>query len=564
MSLSADIPLARVRADRLHKALAPGGNGATHGVVMTKPFAVELILDLAGYTADRDLAQMSLLEPACGHGAFLVSAMARLLKAAERSGRNPATLQNAIQAYDIDDEHVARTRKVLRDALVSQGIPRLVANRLIKAWVRKEDFLLASMDRKFDFVVGNPPYTRTAHVTQEVQTEYRRRYRTLSGHTDLYVAFIERGLSLLSESGVLSFICSNRWLLNRYGAPLRQLIASQYQVRCYVDMQASSPFESEVFAYPSIFVLAREKGSATSIVTMRSRSSEAWSGIARALDGTGPVDSGLAIFKHDNWFQGDEPWVLGPKENLATLRALETRFAPVQASVHLGIGASTGNDGIYLVNRDTDVEADRLVPVVIREDLRDGRIADSGRFVINTFDASGHLIDLNVYPRLRSYFGAHSARIRARHVARKYPRSWFRTIDRVYPELVRVPKLLIPDMATSNEFILDKGQYHPHHTLYFATSETWDMEVLGGLLSSRLALYFVWSYSVRMRGGYLRFIVQNLRRIRLPDPKEIRTCVGEAIKLAFRNREFERLDALALEAYGMKSVPSFDFPDSRG
>jgi hypothetical protein len=33
------------------------------------------------------------------------------------------------------------------------------------------------------------------------------------------------------------------------------------------------------------------------------------------------------------------------------------------------------------------------------------------------------------------------------------------------------------------------------------TSDHWDLEVLGGLLSSRVALFFVWSYAVKMRGG---------------------------------------------------------------
>ncbi|MSO45900.1 MAG: hypothetical protein EXQ59_03925 [Acidobacteria bacterium] len=47
------------------------------------------------------------------------------------------------------------------------------------------------------------------------------------------------------------------------------------------------------------------------------------------------------------------------------------------------------------------------------------------------------------------------------------------------------------------------------------------MEVLGGLLSSKVVLFFVWSYAVRMRGRYLRFQDQYLRRIRLPDPASL-------------------------------------------
>ena len=42
-----------------------------HGEVFTRRWVVETILDLAGYTSDRDLADMLIVEPACGAGAFL-------------------------------------------------------------------------------------------------------------------------------------------------------------------------------------------------------------------------------------------------------------------------------------------------------------------------------------------------------------------------------------------------------------------------------------------------------------------------------------------------------------
>lgn len=175
----------------------------------------------------------------------------------------------------------------------------------------------------------------------------------------------------------------------------------------------------------------------------------------------------------------------------------------------------------------------------------------------------GSLVDLNRYPRLAAYLGAHSEAIRSRHVARNNQRAWFRTMDRVYPELVPVPKLLIPDIAGANEVVLDEGRFHPHHNLYFVTSTSWDMRVLGALLSSKVALFFVWSYAVKMRGGYLRFQAQYLRRIRVPRPNQLAPRVATALSQAFANRDFARIDELALEAYGLQALPSFDFVDTR-
>ena len=199
----------------------------------------------------------------------------------------------------------------------------------------------------------------------------------------------------------------------------------------------------------------------------------------------------------------------------------------------------------------------------MRQDLCEGKVSDGGRFVISTFDQQGQPIELERYPRLAQYFCEHEQEVKQRHVAKRSGTAWFRTIDRVYPELVRKPKLLIPDIAGANEITLEPGHYYPHHNLYFVTAESYDMEVLGGLLSSKVALFFIWSYAVKMRGGYLRFQAQYLRRIRIPRTDSLPTDLQDEIRKSFRRRDFVSLDALALRAYGIEQLPPFDFTDTR-
>ncbi len=241
-------------------------DGGTHGLVLTKRHVVELILDLAGYRSDIDLPQLRLLEPACGHGAFLVPTVERLLRAAAGRGIRAADLRHAITAYDVEKEHVDATRAAISAVLETQGVNSRTARALVEGWVHQGDFLLANFTRRFDVVVGNPPYVRIEQLSPELQAEYRRLYATLFDRADLYVAFIERSLALLSPTGVLSFVCADRWTLNRYGAPLRKLLATSFNIRAYIDLHQASPFESEVIAYPSIFVIDREKQSTPVVV----------------------------------------------------------------------------------------------------------------------------------------------------------------------------------------------------------------------------------------------------------------------------------------------------------
>lgn len=543
--------------------------GATHGVVLTKPHIVQLILDLAKYTPARNLTKLRLLEPSCGEGAFLIEGVRRLLASARRY-RVPVTkLADSVRAYDIDDASVVHTKTAIRRLLMESGADPEVADTLVGEWIRSADFLLTPIDGHFDVVVGNPPYVRIEQLDPRLQAIYRGRFETIFDRADLYVAFIERSLELLSGTGLLSFICADRWTMNRYGAPLRSLIAREYGVRVYVDLHQASPFESDVIAYPSIFVFERTKPDHVTFARLRDGSADECTALAAHVDDMSVFSTheGVDLFRYERWFENDDPWVLGSPEQLAALRELEDRFATLEADgqTRVGIGVATGADEVFIVSGGltSKVEPDRLVPLVMRSDIHEGRIEWGGRYVINTFSQNGGGVSLTEYPRLAAYFAEHDAAVRRRHVSQRSNGFWFRTIDRVYPELVQKPKLLIPDIAGSNEVAYDNGKYHPHHNLYFVTSAAWDLEVLGGLLSSKVALFFVWSYAVKMRGGYLRFQAQYLRRIRVPDPASLSVALKNKIRSAFRARDFKKLDSLALQAYDLDSLPEFSFVDTR-
>ena len=99
--------------------------------------------------------------------------------------------------------------------------------------------------------------------------------------------------------------------------------------------------------------------------------------------------------------------------------------------------------------------------------------------------------------------------------------------------------------------VLEKGGHYPHHNLYYVVSDTWDMEVLGGILLSRIAQAFIEAYCVRMAGGTLRFQAQYLKLIRVPRPDEIDANVKDALRNAFRDRDAVSATQAAAAAYGI-------------
>jgi hypothetical protein len=179
----------------------------------------------------------------------------------------------------------------------------------------------------------------------------------------------------------------------------------------------------------------------------------------------------------------------------------------------------------------------------------------SGTYLVDPWETDGNLVELERYPRLRRYFEEHEDTLRGRHVGRKYPSRWYRTIDKVDHSLTKKPKLLIPDIKSVTHPVYDEGRYYPHHNLYHITSEVWDLRVLGGLLLSGVGQFFIECYAVRMSGGYLRFQAQYLRRIRVPHPDNVTAEQADSLRQAFEERDIDAATVAALGVYGIDRVP---------
>lgn len=535
---------------------------ADHGEVFTRRWVVEMILDLAGYTADRDLTQLRLVEPSCGQGAFLAVVAERVAVSALQHGRQTADLLDAVRAFDLLGPHVETAKAVVTATLINHGIDSPGAHTIAEAWVHEDDFLLMDFEpHAVDVVVGNPPYIRLEDVPAARSAAYRRTWQTMGGRADIFVGFFERGLRSLRSDGKLAFICADRWMRNQYGRDLRELIVRRFAVDVVVSMHDVDAFEDEVSAYPAVTVISNKTQSAVLVAdtTARFGATQARDLVAYARGDVGepPQSDAYKVASLPHWFEGSTSWPQGSPERLAMLEYLTDKFPALEdrrTGTKVGIGVATGADKTFIVKDPPDVEPDRLLPMAMVRDLATGKLKWSGHYLISPWQEDG-LVSLNEYPRLAAYYLAKQDALKRRHVASKNAVGWYRTIDRVDVSLTARPKLLIPDMRMSIHPVLDEGQTYPHHNLYHVTSERWDLRVLGGLLLSHVANAFVEAYAVKMRGGTLRFQAQYLRRIRVPELASVSAEDADALAQAFDRRDVEAATAVALRLYGLDHLP---------
>jgi len=527
---------------------------AERGEVFTRPEIAAFMLDLSDYKAERDLNGTRLLEPAFGSGEFLLPAVRRRLTSYLKYGGRPERalddLQGAFFAVELHQETFLRTRAALDVLLTEYKLPTHARETLLSAWLRQDDFLLTDVTGTFSHVMGNPPYLRPEAVSPLLLDAYRQRYRTMTDRADLFVPFFERSLDLLAPQGQLCFLCSDRWFRNKYGGPLRRKVAGDYHLQVYVDLVDTEVFQSEVTAYPAITLLSRDAGHDIRLSRRPEVTPDALQALAAGLLGTAAHPDVECI----PWAVRDaDPWLLDLGPALAVLRDIEDRFPALEdVGASVGIGVATGADRVYVGPLEAlDVEDDRKVPLGMAADVRSGVLKWSGLGVVNPFADGGGLVDLRDYPRLAAYLKKHETVIRERSIAQRAPSSWYRTIDRITPALTHVPKLLIPDMNGRAAVAYDPGTVYPHHNLYFITSQTWDLQALQAVLRSRVTALFMGAYSVKMRGGTLRYQAQYLRRLRLPRWNEVSSELQLRLSNLAESSDANELNEAVFSLYGL-------------
>jgi hypothetical protein len=528
----------------------------SRGAIFTRAEVVDFILDLVGYTEDKLLYKNRLLEPSFGGGDFLLPILRRLLtawRAAKSSGTALDDLGNAIRAVELHRETFHSTHAAVVAMLKREGLAARTATALAGRWLSQGDFLLAPLDGLFDFVIGNPPYVRQEMVPSPLMAEYRSRYQTIYDRADLYIPFIERSLSVLAKGGSLGFICSDRWMKNRYGGPLRNFVAEHFHLKIYVDMVDTPAFHSDVIAYPAITIITREAPGATRIAHRPAIDRPTLATLTDALrmkqlpKEAGPVRELARVTN------GAEPWLLESSDQMALIRRLEQQFPSLEeAGCKVSIGVATGADKAFIGDFDAlDVEPDRKLPLVTTRDILSGEVQWRGQGVINPFAEGAGLVDLRDYPRLCRYLKARQKIIAGRHCAQKSPANWYRTIDRITPALAKLPKLLIPDIKGEAHIVFENGQLYPHHNLYYVTSEVWDLRALQAVMLSAVTRLFVATYSTKMRGGFLRFQAQYLRRIRLPPWRSVPKPLRVELIDAATKRDIQACNSAAFKLYGL-------------
>lgn len=425
----------------------------------------------------------------------------------------------------------------------------------------------------FDALIGNPPYIRIQMMREWAPTEvefYKQAYVAASkGNYDIYVVFVERGLSLLNPHGRLGFILPHKFFNAQYGEPLRGLIAKGRHLSHVVHFGDQQVFENAT-TYTCLMFLDKAGSQHLDFVGVHSLSTWKQDGLSSAAVASSLPTLGIT----------SRPWNFATESAstlLSKLQAFPTRLEQVTSRIFQGI--KTGADRVYVVeeleraghrilvlSRQTNaqhwLEPDLLHPLVKGGDSRRYHLSTTNRLILFPYSEHGTGKASLVaeaefraqYPLSWSYLLANRAYLEQREDGKMTGPRWYAYTRTQALDVMPMPKVITPDIAMHASFSLD-----PDGTAFFSGGVAggygilvlprYSREYALGLLNSRLLEWMIRQSATQMRGGYYSFesrFIRDLpiRTIDFTDPADVARH-DRMVALVERMLELHRRQAAA-------------------
>ncbi|MDP2806769.1 MAG: TaqI-like C-terminal specificity domain-containing protein [bacterium] len=370
----------------------------------------------------------------------------------------------------------------------------------------------------FDAVIGNPPYVRQ-EALGEFKDYFKANYKVFHGVADLYAYFIERGISLLRDNGIFTYIVANKWMRASYGEPLRHWLKQQNIVRI-IDFGDLPVFQNAT-TYPCILSVAKSKAGGAFATTQ-----------VKTLEFTS-----LSEYVEQNKYKvrqaglEDNGWSLSSEIKQKLLDKLKLNSIPlgdyVKGEIYLGV--KTGLNEAFIIDSiakkkliQEDPKSKELIkPLLLGKDIKRYQNPAINQFIIFipkgwTRSVSGNVSDKwlwfkKAYPAIVKHLEPFEEAAKKRQDQGEY---WWELRSCDYYDKFETPKIIYPDLAIRGSFLLDdKGNLYSGNTTYIIPVN--DKNLLG-VLNSKAVTFFYKKLSSVFRGGYLRYFTQYVVQIPIP------------------------------------------------
>ena len=212
------------------------------GVIYTPWNIVQEMVKIADPTVD-----MNIIEPSCGHGAFLIGLLYYMNEKYNLTGKELYSwFMDKVVGVEISKNTVDELKQILSAYFLKHFNLSIKPDNFLN--IHCHDGLTFENNKKIDLCIGNPPYIRAKNLESEYLQYLKESYDSCrKGTIDIYFAFIEK-YSLSAES--LVFITPNSFLTSKAGSVLKNSLIDKLTL--LIDFKDKKVFK-DASVYTCIF-----------------------------------------------------------------------------------------------------------------------------------------------------------------------------------------------------------------------------------------------------------------------------------------------------------------------
>jgi len=545
---------------KIFELLIPKKDRKTNGAFFTPAQITDFIAGEAIGTP-----RVSVCDPSCGCGAFLIAAAYALRK---RKKKIISTIEKNLYGVDIADYSVRRSKILLTLLALQENEDKQeikfnihVADSLATDWGTLFPGILKRGG--FDVVIGNPPYVKFQELSNKLRESLPLNWETLNkGNYNLYFAFFELGVKILKNDGVLGYITPNNYFTSISGIRLREFLTETELLDRVIDFNHLKIFDAQT--YTCITFLKKHKKQFFYYERV---------GTIDQLNNLKSLDYSKIYFSKLNKIK----WRLLRSEDQDNIKKIEGQANKLGNLVNIRVGIATCKDSVYFVDGnnykngyyfkvhkkktfyiETEVvrTISKISDFVSQKDLDNNK-----RRIIFPYKIIGNKAEIipeeefaSKYPMCYEYLLEQKEVLATRDKGKvKYP-VWY-AYARTQGLNFKGCKLLTPTFSSEPRFLYDHSAdslFCNGYAIFLKEnqaslfSEGLDLNILSKILNSRIMNYYVSKTSVSIEGDFPCYQKNFIELFGVPD------FTDEELAFLRKERNKEKIEEFLIKKYHIR------------
>jgi type I restriction-modification system DNA methylase subunit len=391
----------------------------------------------------------------------------------------------------------------------------------------------------FHAIIGNPPYIRIQTMKEWAPDEveyYKYQYTSANkGNYDIYVVFVEKGLSLLNENGKLGFILPHKFFQAQFGQGIRELLSKRKALSEIIHFGAEQVFEG-VTTYTCLLFLQSQPSNSFRFVSIKSLDNP-HQVLTAAYESKPDPNYEEAIFPQP---ESSEEWLFDASNNATVVEKIrQQKLTLGDITRKIFVGLQTSADKIYVLkalqweeneilcyskslDKQVKIERGLIKPFLMGKDVHRYQSIIPENIVIFPYTVQNNKATL----------------MSQDHISSKFPKGWQYLLENklalagrekgkmqgdrfyayIYPKNLsefEQQKIMTPEIALGSQLSFDPTGifYHTTKVYSFVFKDAQKENILYflGILNSKLLWVFLKTTGYALRGGYFTFKTEYLK-----------------------------------------------------